>query len=355
LWPDVDFPRTATTQKILKREVAESLRAMARAGGASGDGSAQPYVDKNASFILQAVARISGEAPEGLSPSASLTTDLKLDSLGRVELLSALEDRYQIEIDEAAFTTATTLGDIERMVASGARDMAATAYPYPGWAVKPPISWLRVLCFYILILPISRLMCWVRARGKDKLSGLRGPVLFVSNHVSMVDHGLILSALPGRFRRRLAIAMEGERLRFWRHPPEGTGLFTRLRLLAQYGLVAALFNVFSLPQKSGFRRSFAYAGESVDRGYSVLVFPEGRTTPDGEMKQFMGGIGLLASDLMIPVVPVKIEGLYRLKLQRKYFARPGEVSVTFGEPVVFEKDTDPATITRELESRVAAL
>jgi long-chain acyl-CoA synthetase len=321
----------------------------------SGNGSAQPYVDKNASFILQAVARISGEALEGLSPSASLTTDLKLDSLGRVELLSALEDRYQIEIDEAAFTAAITLGDIERMVASGSRDVAATAYPYPGWAERPPVSWLRVLCFYLLILPISRLMCWVRARGKERLGGLRGPVLFVSNHVSMVDHGLILSALPGRFRRRLAIAMEGERLRSWRHPPEGTGLFTRVRLLAQYGLVAALFNVFSLPQKSGFRRSFAYAGESVDRGYSVLVFPEGRTTPDGEMKPFMGGIGLLASDLMIPVVPVKIEGLYRLKLQRKYFARPGEVSVTFGDPVVFEKDTDPATITRELESRVAGL
>jgi long-chain acyl-CoA synthetase len=355
LWPDVDFPRTATTQKILKREVAESLREMARVGGAGGSGSAQTRVEGDRSFILQAVARISGEAPDKLRETASLTTDLKLDSLGRVELLSALEDRYQIEIDEAAFTAATTLGDIERMVASGSRDVAAAAYPYPSWAEKPPVTWVRGMCFYLLILPISRVMCWAKARGKERLGDLRGPVLFVSNHVSMVDHGLILSALPGRFRRHLAVAMEGERLRSWRHPPEGTGVLTRLGLLALYGLVATLFNVFSLPQKSGFRRSFAYAGESVDRGYSVLVFPEGRTTPDGEMQPFMGGIGLLASDLRVPVVPVKIEGLYRLKQKRRYFARPGEVIVTFGDPVIFDKDTDPAIITRELESRVASL
>ena len=60
-------------------------------------------------------------------------------------------------------------------------------------------------------------------------------------------------------------------------------------------LIVTLFNVFPLPQKSGFRRSFSYAGESVDRGYSLLVFPEGRTTDDGLMRPFMGGIGLLAS------------------------------------------------------------
>ncbi|HSE98173.1 MAG TPA: lysophospholipid acyltransferase family protein, partial [Blastocatellia bacterium] len=84
-------------------------------------------------------------------------------------------------------------------------------------------------------------------------------------------------------------------------------------------------------------------------------FPEGRTTPDGEMKTFMGGIGLLTSDLGIPVIPVKIEGLYRLKKEKRYFARPGEITVRFGEPVGFASDADPAIITKELESRVAAL
>ena len=194
-----------------------------------------------------------------------------------------------------------------------------------------------------------------RVQGRERLHDLSGPVLFVSNHISMVDHGLILACLPAGFRHHLAIAMEGERLRGWRYPPSGTGGFTRLRLLVQYALVVTLFNVFPLPQKSGFRRRFAYAGEMVDLGYSVLVFPEGRTTTDGEMRPFMRGIGILTSDLNIPVVPVKIEGLFRLKKERRYFARAGEVSVSFGESVVFDNDRDPVSITAELESIVANL
>jgi long-chain acyl-CoA synthetase len=212
-----------------------------------------------------------------------------------------------------------------------------------------------VIIYYLVILPITRLMSWPRTEGKHRLDEMRGPALFVSNHISMVDHALILSALPGRYRRRLAIAMEGERLRSYRHPPADANWFMRLYMQAQYVLVVALYNVFPLPQKSGFRRAFAYAGESADRGYSLLVFPEGRTTDDGLMRRFMGGIGLLASDLSLPVVPIKIDGLFELKQKKKYFSRPGTVTITFGEPVRFAPGIDPSEITKDLESRVVAL
>ncbi|HYE15897.1 MAG TPA: lysophospholipid acyltransferase family protein, partial [Pyrinomonadaceae bacterium] len=115
-------------------------------------------------------------------------------------------------------------------------------------------------------------------------------------------------------------------------------------------------NTFSLPQKSGFRRSFAYAGESVDRGFSVLVFPEGTRTKHGRLHPFMRGTGLLASQLAVPVVPVRIGGLYELKRSgRRGFAFPNTVSVTFGEPVSYARDEDPARITADLERRVREL
>ena len=81
--------------------------------------TASSFILPPSSFILSSLARAGGEAPARLDASAELSTDLKLDSLGRVEFLSALEDRYQIEIDEAAFTAATTVGDIERIVQRG--------------------------------------------------------------------------------------------------------------------------------------------------------------------------------------------------------------------------------------------
>ena len=119
---------------------------------------------------------------------------------------------------------------------------------------------------------------WPRVRGRENLRGVEGPVLVVANHIGYVDPAYILAALPARLRRRLAVAMDGELLETMRKPPEGAGLFMRLFLPTQYYLIVALFNVFPLPQRSGFRKSFAFAGELVDRGYSVLVFPEGART-----------------------------------------------------------------------------
>ena len=346
VWTEGDFPRTST-MKVRKREIAEILKAKP-----AGTSNTAPHP----SALTEIVARVSGntDATRAASSSSSLATDLQLDSLGRVELLSALEDRYQVEIDEAAFTAATTLHDVERMIQRSESE-TAPQYPYPAWARSRPITWIRTLALYLFVLPLTFVMCWVKVRGRENLRKLEGPVLFVSNHISMVDHALILSALPGRFRRRLAIAMEGEILRDWIHPTASATWLTRLRLRIQYLLVVTLFNVFPLPKKSGFRRSFQYAGRMMDRDSSVLVFPEGTRADDAALHPFMTGTGLLAANLHAPIVPIRIHGLVELKQQRKHFARPGQVSIIFGEAVTFHDNAPPTEITQELERRVREL
>jgi long-chain acyl-CoA synthetase len=129
-----------------------------------------------------------------------------------------------------------------------------------------------------------------------------------------------------------------------------------------YFLVIALFNVFPLPKQSGFRESFAFAGELADKGWNVLVFPEGARTKDGKLAAFRGGIGLLATRLHLPVVPVRIDGLWELaqarlagKSSRLKPAPRGAVKVTIGEAVTFAAEADVDEIARELESRVREL
>lgn len=344
IWPEADFPRT-TTQKIRKPLVKDFVSRY-------GTGSSSDRVDSASSVRTDSLAAIVAKlGGEDLS---------KLDSLGRVALLSAIEDRYQIELDEAALTPETKLADLEKMIAAGnhARPEQTAPdieYPYPRWSLRWPITWLRSALYFLLIVPFVSLMCWPRVRGREKLPKQATPLLFIANHISMVDPGMILFALPWRFKHRLAIAMAGERLRSIRQRREGSNWLSRLFDPIKYLLVVTVFNVFPLPQKSGFRRSFTYAGEAADRGFSVLVFPEGRTTDDGQMKPFMSGIGLLAENLSLPVVPIKIEGLFNLTKQRRYFSRPGTVTVTFGDPVQFPPDTEPATITSHLERLVRAL
>ncbi|HYG10669.1 MAG TPA: 1-acyl-sn-glycerol-3-phosphate acyltransferase, partial [Pyrinomonadaceae bacterium] len=365
VWSEPDFPHTST-HKVLKREVAATVLEKMNAQGENAQGGARDEQPgergsdlASHSFIVAEAARLSGSEPVRLDPAANLTTDLKLDSLGRVELLSALEDRYQIEIDETAFTAATTVGDLEKLVRGELPEEArhVAPYPYPRWTRTTPLRWLRGLLFYTVVLPITRVMSRMRVEGSERLDELTGPALFVANHVTLADHALILAALPAHLRRRLAIAMEGERLRGWLRPPEGTGFFTRLRLLVQYALVTTFFYVFPLPKRSGFRRSFAYAGACVERGESVLVFPEGERAARGQMRMspFRTGIGVLAQELGVPVVPVKLHGLYELKRRRQYFASPGQVAVVFGEPVTFDAGVEAAQIAAELERRVARL
>jgi long-chain acyl-CoA synthetase len=344
LWPESDFPRTTTTQKVIKRIVATTVQKLPA-------GNAQ-YTAQPSSLLLQQIARLGG-ATEQAAPSANLDADLKLDSLGRVELLSALEDRYQIELDEAAFTAATTLGEIEKMVHEGTPE--TIPYPFAEWTQKFPVTWIRGVTWWCLLLPIARMMGRARAVGVENLPSAQTPVLFVSNHISQVDPALILAALPFGWRNKIAIAMLGEFLRDWRSPPAGTGCWQRLIARAKYVLVVSLFNVFPLPQESGFRRSFAFAGETMDRGYSLLVFPEGRRTESGQLNPFMAGAGVLVQKLNVPVIPVRIDGLFALREQRTYLARPGQIVVKFGAPLRFAPEVTPAQITQALQTAVHRL
>jgi long-chain acyl-CoA synthetase len=339
VWPEPDFPRTSTS-KVRRQDVAESVRALLAGGMAKR------------SPLAELLGRVTGDDVASVDPSATLGGDLDLDSLARVELMSAIEERYQVDVDEAAFTAATTMADLERLIEQGGRGERAVNYSYPYWTRTLPVKILRWFVFYTATLPVASIMCWVRPRGVATLRCLRGPVLFVSNHVASADAALMMTVLPGRYRRNLAIAMSGEMLAGYRNPSAAMGWVARLVERAKYVLVVALFNVFPLPQRSGFRRSFAYAGELVDEGYSVLLFPEGARTPDGAIHPFQSGVGVLAARLGIPVVPVRIDNLHEAKVRGQFFLRPGTVAISFGEPVSFGVNDDPAAIARDLERRV---
>jgi long-chain acyl-CoA synthetase len=202
-----------------------------------------------------------------------------------------------------------------------------------------------------LVRPAVFLLGYPRIEGRENLRGVRGPVLVIANHISHVDVGFILTALPAQLRR-LAAAAGGEALEELRTPPPNRNFFAKIYDRIGWTLGVSLLNIFPLPRAAGFRESFAYAGECVDRGYSILVFPEGRHTTDGNLNPFRSGVGLLANNLKIPVVPIRIDGLFELKQARKHFAWPGKIRVKIAPPIHFAPQTDPEQIARELQQAV---
>jgi len=344
VWPEQDFPRTPT-----QKPRTNVIQQFAQAQLAQGNGAAISQ-----GSLAELISRITGRNVTSLADDASLEDELNLSSMDRVELMSALEDRYQVDLGEANFANVTTVGELERLIQQPDKP-ARSGYRYPRWALRWPIPWIRTAIYTLLSLPATILMAHPKVEGRENLRGLDGPVLFTCNHVTYVDVGFVDVALPARLRHRLAVGMHGERLwGMWR-PPRNMNIFQRWWLQAGYYLVVALFNVFPLPQESGVRESFAYAGECVDRGYSVLVFPEGRRTPDGKLSPFRSGIGMLASRLNVPVVPMRIHGVYDMKMSGRKIAKRGELRVVVGKPVSFPPGTPADEITNQLEHITAGL
>ena len=142
-----------------------------------------------------------------------------------------------------------------------------------------------------------------------------------------------------------------------RRPPHDWFFARRWAYQLGYWLATLLFNIFPLPQFSGFRESFCFAGESIDRGYSVLIFPEGEVnnSEDGRMAPFQNGIGLLAENLRIPIVPMRLDGVWQMKREHRRLAHLGEITVRIGVPVTFSQITPPEEIAKNLESLVCSL
>jgi len=348
VWAEEDFPRTST-QKPRTNAIREAVQSEL---GKKIKGNPEP-----SSLLLELITRVTRRVPGSL-PNAGggkvfLDSDLGLSSLDRVEVLSALEDRYQVDLSETSFAAVNTVGDLERMLHE---QMAPRAvYHYPRWVRRWPVTWLRLLTDCLLLLPAVYVLGWPQIEGRKNLRGLRGPVLVVCNHIADVDGGFVKAALPARLRHKLAIATGGEALEALHTPLAGRNPVLRVYDRVKWVLGVSLLNLFPLPREAGFRESFAFAGETVDRGYSVLLFPEGRHTEDGKMRPFRAGIGLLASNLDIPVVPMRIEGLFELKRAGKKFARPNAIRIKIGPAVQFEPESDPQWIAGELQKRVAEL
>jgi len=73
------------------------------------------------------------------------------------------------------------------------------------------------------------------------------------------------------------------------------------------------------------------------------------------MLPFRTGIGLLANNLQLPIVPMRIDGLFELKKAGKRFAWPGQVKVKVGPPVQFAPESDPEWIAQELQKKVQGI
>ncbi len=343
-WPDAELPRTDGTRKLKRAAIRDWVK-----GGSTLPVAAQTSTDALSALLVKYAGR------EDVSPSTTLE-ELGLSSLERVELMVALEDTFQTRIDEGAFAEAKSMGELRSLVDRSASSKDAPPEPvdFPAWNRSWPVRAIRRISLPTWILPLGRLFAWTRIEGLEHLARIDSPVIFAANHQSHMDVPMILWSLPARLRYRVAPAMAKEffKAHFF---PEQYGRKAWFTNSLNYYLSALFFNAFPLPQReAGARQTLRYIGEVLGDGFSVLIFPEGRRTDDGRIDRFRPGVGMIASRLNVPVVPIRIEGLDKVLHHTWKMARPGRVRIAFGKPIRLIGE-DYETLAKQVEDAVRAL
>lgn len=343
VWPDDDLPRTHTL-KVRKPDILARLGqlehpASAPVPAAASKLSADP-LDANVDPVAVIVAGLAGVPAASIELTARLSSDLELDSLQRVELLGIIEEETGVFVDDESLLPETTVGELIAIV-----DAARGAKRGVGawrWPLSPAVRATGIAFQVLLMSPFVHLFYRVRTSGVDQLDPGDGPYLLTPNHCLHLDNAIILAHLPIGIRWKLSIAAAAD-----------TIYENRLRGVA----ASVIANAFPLQREGGVRKSLELLGSRMDRGYNVLIYPEGKLTVGGPLQPFRSGAGLIAVEGGSPIVPVKLRINRMSVIDTRRLPSPvrGDVELVVGEPIWFDSTMDHATATTRLERALAEL
>lgn len=211
------------------------------------------------------------------------------------------------------------------------------------WAWTLPARMVREFSICGVFDAIVRTYASVEVRGRERLTPLDGPAIFVANHSSHVDTPVLLRALPARWRRRTAVTAAAD-------------YFYSSRMLGS--AVSLAFGTVPLERRGGGgTRSTAGLGPLVEAGWSLVVFPTGTRSRDGRVGRLRPGAAILAAQHGLPIVPVHISGTRAaMPVGSGWMSRPPgggplarhRIGLTFGAPIVVAPDDDPRAVMEKV-------
>ena len=345
-YPDADFPRTHTL-KIRRDQVAARVAETA-AAPVDVEAATAPVLPEDLLAAFVAVANeIAGQHGLRLVATPELIlAESGLDSLATAEFALTIAERFGLAIDETALANRATIASL----AHGATAADGSTPPADARRVESafglPAIALRELFGRLLLHPLLFLVARPQIEGRAEmehalatLSDGRDVALFTGNHASHLDIPLLRYALPGRLRRRLAIAAAADY--FFEH--------RALRYLVAFAAAAFPFDRTHSP-----RAALTAVERQLATGWSIALFPEGTRSRSGAIGSFRPGIGLIAAATGVPVVPYALVGAHAI-LPPGGRLRPGRTVVRFGLPLRAEANEEPRAFAARLEAAVRSL
>jgi long-chain acyl-CoA synthetase len=294
-----------------------------------------------------------------MRPDYNLELDLGLDSMQRVELLTAMEQQLGGDVPESQLGEIYSVRDlVDAVLASAERGEGREKTAAPAWStiLAEPIEDPEVLeiarhnlFFELLFFSLGRLIYLFsldrfnfKVRGLENLPA-KGPYLICSNHQSFIDPLLMAGALPWDIFRQCFALGTSEIF--------GRGFMRRL---------ARWLRVVVLDPDSNLVPAMKAGAFGLRQGRVLILYPEGERTDTGDLTVFRKGAAILSIHEQAPIVPVAIEGFYEAWPRHKKFPRFTDLKLVFGKPiqpppVSAASEAEYARLTEALKNTVAEM
>jgi len=373
IWQE-DLPRT-TTRKLKRFQIEQRVRELKQNDGSGaadvGKEKEKPLTDDEQSWLERedvrralAIIRESSREPsrnllEQIRPTHNLELDLALDSMQRIELLTALEQQLGGEVPESQLAEIYSVRDlVDAVLASASRGEGQASAGAPAWSTifSEPVTDPEVLAlarhnifaevfFFLLgkliyLFALDRLH--LKMRGLENLPE-KGPYILCSNHQSYIDPMVMAGALPWRlFRDTFALGTSDI---------FGKGFMRRLARWLRTVVLDPDANLVSAMRAGAF---------GLSQGHILVLYPEGERTNDGNPRVFRKGAAILSIHTQAPIVPIAIEGFYEFWPRHKKFPKFADLQLSFGKPIQpppLNEASEAAyeQLTSELKARVVAM
>ncbi len=315
---DAELPRTRT-RKIKRADVAAMLRRMldVRPTGADAD-TANSEVE---TWLAEALASVAAE-PVNIAPATRLIEDLGLDSLALAEIGELIGERASREIAPEEIADLRTVADLQLLATrpggNGRHRMpsyAKFAEPYTP-RLPAPLKWLGRAALRGAERAIFDGWLKPKVLGRGNIPANRNFIV-VANHSSHLDFSLIGYAL-GAFGDDIRVLAAKDY--FFNTP-------------ARRFLASNFTSLMPFDRDRAQLESLEDALAELARGRSVLMFPEGTRSADGEIHEFKSGAGFLALRSRCDVVPVLIRGTHEVMGKGSLVPRRHPVEVRIGRAI----------------------
>ncbi|MEW6214817.1 MAG: AMP-binding protein, partial [Nitrospirota bacterium] len=262
----------------------------------------------------------------------NLELDLGLDSLARIELVVSLEKAFSIKLPEIFASEVQTVEELVSRIKEYGRHGISEIEKMPMWKdilkAEPSLDdrkkvglhysfleWLIVLISLRLIKIIMKIFFRLKIESLENIPE-KGPYIITPNHASYLDGFNIVAALTSiSFRDLYSLGFQ----KYF------TGTFKES--------FARLAHVIPIDPETYLTRALQMASYILRNGKSLLIFPEGGRSYDGEIMEFKKGVGILSLELNVTVIPAYITGSFEALPRGKIWPKFTEMKITFGTPL----------------------